>query len=387
MKSPLLICPGFFDQRLDGIGRVTGAFATAMEQQSGVPPFILSANDPADACLPEAGRCFGRNYRRMLLAALFDAGSFRTRGSAGASADTIPPLPIICTHLGLSPVARILANRTGRGYFVFIHGVEAWKPLKRRARWGLKGAARLLVNSHYTLSHFYSHNPWAKEIPATVIPLGVPVEGFDALTKAAWLPSDPHVILTVGRMSKAEYYEAYRDPTDLYKGFKSVVEAVALLRKAGVPAVLELVGDGNARSDLEKWVATQSVAPFVNFLGRVSDAELIRHYARAQVFVLASEGEGFGLVYAEAMAHGLPCIGVAAGAAPEVITNDESGYVVRPRDSQEIADRLFVLLGNPVVRARISRGAVERLRTHYTQAAFLARIVAALQLPASVVAP
>ena len=46
MKRPLLICPGFFDQRLDGIGRVSGALATAMKQLTGVAPFILSSNDP-----------------------------------------------------------------------------------------------------------------------------------------------------------------------------------------------------------------------------------------------------------------------------------------------------------------------------------------------------
>jgi glycosyltransferase involved in cell wall biosynthesis len=384
MSSPLLICPGYFDQRLDGIGRVTGAFATAMEQIAGRPPYILSANDPADSCLRATGRCFGRNYRQMLTTALLDPRGFSSLHNSPEPVAGVPPLPIICTHLGLSPVARILAARTGRPYFVFIHGVEGWKPLKVRARWGLKGTARLLVNSHYTLSHFLAHNPWARDLPATVIPLGVPVEGFDALTKTVRKSADPHVILTVGRMSKAEYYEAFRDPTDLYKGFKSVVEAVALLRKAGVPAVLELVGDGNARSDLEEWVAKQSVSPFVNFLGRVSDPELDRQYARAEVFVLASEGEGFGLVYAEAMAHGLPCIGVAAGAAPEVITNDESGYVVRARDSQEIADRLFVLLGNPLVYDRLSRGAAARHRTHYTQRAFIARIVAALSSPVRV---
>ena len=378
MKRPLLICPSYFDQRMDGIGRVSGAFAIAMERVAGLPPFILSANDPRDSCPPEAGRCFGRDYRRMLLSALMDApGTHDFRPSAGAATQD-PALPVISTHIGISPVARILAARTGRPYHVFIHGVEAWKPLKLRARWGLHGAARLLANSRYTLSHFLAHNPWARSIPATVIPLGVPVEGFDAVTKLTADPAGPAVILTVGRMSKAEYYEAYRDPSDLYKGFKCVVEAVAQLRNAGVPAVLELVGDGNARADLEAWVASQAVAPFVKFCGRVSDVELTRHYARAQVFVLASEGEGFGLVYAEAMAHGLPCVAVAAGAAPEVVIDDESGYVVRPRDSQEIADRLLVLLKNPLAYARLGAGAAARHRGHYTQAAFIRRIVTAL---------
>jgi phosphatidylinositol alpha-1,6-mannosyltransferase len=238
-----------------------------------------------------------------------------------------------------------------------------------------------LVNSNYTLERFLAQNPWAGRLPAVVVPLGVPVTGLAPAAAAA--PSDASfTVLSVGRMAREECFEGFRDPSDLYKGFRSVVEAVALLREAGVPAVLDLVGDGNARPDLERWVATQPVARFVRFLGRVSDAELAHCYADARVFVLASEGEGFGLVFAEAMAHGLPCVAVAAGAAPEVVADDVSGYVVRARDSREIADRLLVLLRNPVVRARLSRGAALRHASLYSEARFIERLVVALGSPA-----
>jgi len=382
MKSPLLICPSFFDQRMDGVGRVTGALATAMERIAGRAPRILSSNDPVDACAPGAGLCFARRYRKMLYtAASAPARLCGPDAAAPQSGAAGSELPVVCSHLGLSPVARILAARSGRPYVVFIHGVEAWKRLRFRQRWGLAGAARLLVNSHYTLSHFLAFNPWARAVTATVTPLGVPITGLEGGSQAACEPSGFPTILTVGRMSKEEYYESYRDPSDLYKGFKTVVEAVGLLRNMGVPAVLDLVGDGNARADLERWVATQPVAPFVNFCGRVSDAGLARHYSRAKVFVLASEGEGFGLVYAEAMAYGLPCVGVGAGATPEVVIDDESGYIVRARDSREIADRLFVLLSNPATYARLSVGAAMRHRKHYTQEAFIRRLVSALSEP------
>jgi len=384
MKRPLLICPGFFDERLDGIGRVSGALATALEQISGVAPFVLSSNDPAGACPPTEGRCFGRRYSAMLWSALARPRRLLGPDVPPGFASSPVEVPIVCAHLGLSPVARLLAARSGRPYVVFLHGVEAWKTLRFRQRWGLGGAAYLLVNSHYTLNRFIDHNPWARKLAATVTPLGVPVESLQADPSRAKRSEDAFTLLTVGRMAKAEYYEAYRNPSDLYKGYKTVIEAVALLRAAGVPAVLNLVGDGNARSDLESWVSGQVGAPFVKFCGRVSDSELASHYARARVFVLASEGEGFGLVYAEAMAYGLPCLGVAAGATPEVVTDDESGYVVRARDSRELADRLLVLLRNPTTYARLSAGATARHRTHFTQSAFIGRLVAALAMPVPV---
>ena len=381
MNRSLLICPSYFDQRLDGVGRVSGALAVALERVAGKPPFILSANDPAGACPVESGLCFGRRYRAMMLA-VFSSTTLWSRPSGGSGVSRPnPPQPIVCAHLGLSPVARLVARRLRRPYFVFVHGVEAWKPLRFRQRWGLRRASRLLVNSNYTLGRFLAHNPWAGVIPAVVVPLGVPVAGLAPAAGAA-----PGVgnftVLSVGRMAREECYEGFRDPSDLYKGFRSLVEAVALLREAGVPAVLDLVGDGNARPDLERWVAAQPVARFVRFLGRVSDAELARCYAAATVFVLASEGEGFGLVFAEAMAHGLPCVAVAAGAAPEVVADDVSGYVVRARDSREIADRLFVLLRNPVVRARLGRGAALRHASLYSEARFIERLVVALGSPA-----
>jgi phosphatidylinositol alpha-1,6-mannosyltransferase len=381
MNRPLLICPSYFDHRLDGVGRVAGALAVALERVAGEPPFILSANDPVGSCPVETGQCFGRRYRAMMMAALSPRAAWRRPAGGSGLSRSSPPRPIVCAHLGLSPVARLLARRLRRPYSVFVHGVEAWKPLRFRQRWGLRGASRLLVNSNYTLERFLAQNPWAGRLPAVVVPLGVPVTGLAPAAAAA--PSDASfTVLSVGRMAREECFEGFRDPSDLYKGFRSVVEAVALLREAGVPAVLDLVGDGNARPDLERWVATQPVARFVRFLGRVSDAELAHCYADARVFVLASEGEGFGLVFAEAMAHGLPCVAVAAGAAPEVVADDVSGYVVRARDSREIADRLLVLLRNPVVRARLSRGAALRHASLYSEARFIERLVVALGSPA-----
>lgn len=381
MRRSLLICPGYFNPRFDGIGRVTGAIADAMTELTGVPPRVWSANDPVGSCQPGEGRCFGQRYRAMVAAALFSA---RGELDPHQGSTDLLPLPLVCTHLGLSPVARILASRTKRPYQVFVHGVEAWKPFHGRTRWGIGRAQRILTNSHYTLRRFLAHNPWARSIPATVVPLGVPAKGLagarSGCERAGLRESSAFSVLTVGRMAKAEYYEAFRDPADLYKGFKSIVSAVGALRSEGLDARLELVGDGNAREDLERWVVANGATCFVHFHGRVSDAELARHYEASDVFVLPSEGEGFGLVYAEAMAYALPCVAVQTGAAPEVVIDDEAGFVVRPRDTHQLVECLRVLARNATVYSRLSGGARRRYLEHYTQTLFIQRIRDALKV-------
>jgi phosphatidylinositol alpha-1,6-mannosyltransferase len=185
-------------------------------------------------------------------------------------------------------------------------------------------------------------------------------------------------ILMVGRMSKAEYYMGFRDATDLYKGFKQLILAVGQLSRQVPGARLWIVGDGDARPDLEQWIAGRSERDFVDFLGRVSDKRLEQLYQASDVFALPSEGEGFGLVFVEAMAHGLPCVCVNAGAAPEVVHDGETGLVARPRDVADLADKLLVLAKNTVLHTRLSNEARRTYAERFTAQAFEERIFTAL---------
>ena len=271
----MLICPSFFDGRFDGIGRVSGAFFQAMTRlNDGAPPFVLSANDPAGACAPEAGRCFGRRHERMVLASL----SLRLPAAISGRADEANGRGVlVCTHLGLSPVARVLAMRSGRPYVVFIHGVESWKRLPGRSRWGVSGADHLFFNSEFTRRSFVRFNPWAERLPFVVIPLGLTLSECALCAE----PARPRVgavgggagfrVLIVGRMTKAEYYEGFRDATDLYKGFKQLILAVGALAAAVPDARLWIVGDGDARPELEAWLSTRPDRERVKFFGRLSD--------------------------------------------------------------------------------------------------------------------
>jgi phosphatidyl-myo-inositol dimannoside synthase len=383
----MIVCPSFFDGRFDGIGRVSGAFFQAMMRMNGGrPPFVLSANDKPGVCTSEAGKCFGRRHGQMLMDAFWlRVPDMRGEGDAA----------IVCTHLGLSPVARVLATRAGRPYTVFIHGVEAWKRLPRRSRWGVSGARRLLCNSEFTRKSFVRFNPWAERLPFAVVPLGLTSSGRDPSMEVTLVQSgqagDVRMgarsmrsgaafrVLIVGRMTKAEYYEGFRDATDLYKGFKQLILAIGQLAQA-VPGVrLWIVGDGDARPELEAWLSKRPERERVDFFGRVSDERLHHLYTESDVFALPSEGEGFGLVFVEAMAHGLPCICVNAGAAPEVVRNGESGLVARPRDVDDLADKLLILAKNSALRSKIGAAARRAYETTFTAEAFEQRIVDALR--------
>jgi glycosyltransferase involved in cell wall biosynthesis len=107
------------------------------------------------------------------------------------------------------------------------------------------------------------------------------------------------------------------------------------------------------------------VAGAVEFAGRVDDAALQHHLAGCQLFALPSRGEGFGLVYLEALANGKPCIAANAGGAPEVV-DDASGFLVPYGDVPALAAACTAALRrdwNPaVLRARAAAFSYEVFR-------------------------
>ncbi|MCL1594868.1 MAG: glycosyltransferase family 4 protein, partial [Actinomycetia bacterium] len=103
-------------------------------------------------------------------------------------------------------------------------------------------------------------------------------------------------------------------------------------------------GEGDNRHRLERMAQEAGVADSVNFTGFVSDEELGRLYQSASVFALPSQQEGFGIVYAEAMWHGLPCVGSTADAAVDVVVDGETGLLIPYGDVPATAEALIRIL-------------------------------------------
>lgn len=142
------------------------------------------------------------------------------------------------------------------------------------------------------------------------------------------------------------------------KGFDVLIEALA--RLTDLPWRLTVAGDRTrnpavaARLDAD--IASHGLGPRVDVLGAVTDEKVSALYADADVFVLASRFEGYGMAYAEALAHGLPVIGTTGGATPETVPPD-AGILVPPGDAAALAAALRRLIADRSERQRLAAGA------------------------------
>jgi glycosyltransferase involved in cell wall biosynthesis len=144
------------------------------------------------------------------------------------------------------------------------------------------------------------------------------------------------------------------------KGILDLVQAWALHERPG--ASLELIGETDAdpvyAASVRAAIAEASNASII-VSGPVSDARLGDAYAAADVFVLPSRYEGYGVVYAEALAHGLPVIACEVGPVPELV-GEEAALLVPPGDVEALSGALDLLLKDAALRDRMSAAARRR---------------------------
>ncbi len=238
---------------------------------------------------------------------------------------------VVCGHLHLLPVALLMSLLNPRlSYDLVAHGIEVWQKPGLMQRLALRRARRVLCVSDYTRRRL---------LEVTGLPASktcVLHNGLDChfqIPASATAPASPPLILTVSRLCRS----------DAYKGIDVLIEAMALLR-ARVPAArLRIVGQGDDMRRLRRLADKHALGSAVEMPGHVSDADLERSFRECSVFSLPSTGEGFGLVFIEAMAQGRPCVGASAGGIPEVIS-PESGLLVPPNDPAALATALETAL-------------------------------------------
>jgi phosphatidyl-myo-inositol dimannoside synthase len=275
-----------------------------------------------------------------------------------------PPAEVICLHLGLSPVAWLATKGRGR-LTVFLHGIEAWRPLGTMRRWLLGRADILVANSEHTARRFRDANPVLADKPIRVCHLGAgPSPGTN---DQASRTVDPPFALIVGRMAAAERY----------KGHDLLLDVWPMVAAALPEARLVVAGDGDDRARLE--ARARALDGRVTFLGRVADAALESLYRDCAFFVMPSRDEGFGLVFLEAMRAGKACIG-SVGAAAEVIEDGVTGLVVDSEDPEQVIAAVRRLFRESETRARMGRSGAERFARHFTEAHFRRRFRTALGL-------
>jgi glycosyltransferase involved in cell wall biosynthesis len=142
------------------------------------------------------------------------------------------------------------------------------------------------------------------------------------------------------------------------KGFEVLIAALATL--PDLPWQLAIAGDRTrdptAVAQLDADIARYGLGDRVAVLGAVSSQRLEALYAESDAFVLASHFEGYGMAYAEAIAHGLPVIGTTGGAIPDTVP-PEAGLLVPPGDISAFAQALRRVIGDGALRQGLTRGA------------------------------
>jgi phosphatidylinositol alpha-1,6-mannosyltransferase len=132
---------------------------------------------------------------------------------------------------------------------------------------------------------------------------------------------------------------------------------------AGIPeARLVVAGDGDDRARLQAKAAGLGMADRVLFTGFTSEATLMELYRRCAAFAMPSRGEGFGLVYLEAMRAGKPVLAARGSAAEEIVVDGTTGLLADPDDREELRDALGRLLGYPGEARRMGEAGFERWR-------------------------
>lgn len=156
------------------------------------------------------------------------------------------------------------------------------------------------------------------------------------------------------------------------KGFDTLIDAFAKLDQTKFGDVeLWIAGDGPERETLTRLAKENFVEGSVKFLGAVSDEELAKLYAGAEVFALTPKEiggdlEGFGIVYLEAASYGVPAIGTRTGGVPEAVIHNETGLLATPNDSQSVAIVLMQLLANQELRDRLGKQAQMRVQEEFS---------------------
>ena len=257
-------------------------------------------------------------------------------------------------------------------YAVVLHGAEVTVPGRlpgTRAALGrvLRGAVHVVAAGRYPAAEAGRAVGAGAMPPVTVVPPGVDGERFRPLTPESagkaradlGLPQDAELVVGVSRLVPR-------------KGMDTLVRAAALLAPGHPDLVVAVAGKGRDLDRLRR-LAVDLGAP-VRFLGRVPDELLPALYGCADVFAAPCrsrwrglEQEGFGIVFLEAAACGVPQVAGDSGGAAEAVADGRTGVVVRrPSDASEVAAAIAGLIYDPARRRAMGQAARRRALEHFS---------------------
>jgi phosphatidylinositol alpha-1,6-mannosyltransferase len=260
----------------------------------------------------------------------------------------------------MSPLGTLISETLKKPMWLQLHGIEAWERPGRLVRAAAERAALVTAVSRYTRHRFLE---WANVPPerARVLPNTFKRQ-FAAGAKHDDL-AEHHslrgrrVLLTVSRLAASERY----------KGHDRVIAALPRILERNPDVSYLVVGDGDDRQRLEKLAQAMGVAHATQFAGHVSHRELPDYFRFADVFVMPSTGEGFGIAFLEAAASGLRVIAGNRDGSVDALAEGAIGTLVDPDDAPQLVGAICDALDRGTRRAElaaVARFGVQNFNVH-----------------------
>ena len=339
MRVLALVTDGFGS--MGGIGQYNCDLARALSLSSAVKAVKL---------VPRVGSEVGLTGDAMMQTSP-KAGRLKWALSAFGHAHEFKPDVIFCGHLYSVGVANVIARAARKPLWLQLHGIEAWS---MPGAWvaAAAGQATLVTSvSRYTRQRFLS---WCNIAPGRVKVLPntfcAPVADAPAVRHTLLAKHNlvgRRIILTVGRLSAGERY----------KGHDRIIAALPTILLREPDAAYVIVGGGDDEVRLKALAVSTGVVDRVVFVGAVRASELMSYFSVADVFAMPSTGEGFGIVYLEAAARGLPVVGGNRDGTVDALADGRIGRLIDPGDTFAIADAIVDALAG---RQLSDKDAVQR---------------------------
>lgn len=357
-QLPLIMVPELFRQT-GGVQRYSLRLIEAMDRIYGSRVPVLSLNDRLSD-FPEA---FLQGRR---VHGCGEGGRFRRIFLLVALTLQLRPPAVFATHPGPVPWLALWKKITRTPFLCVTHGIDAWDldPIRAHA---LRASDLILPVSGFTRESVAAQLG-SKCPPLSILSNMVEEETFfPGAPRLSWrkrlsLPEEAPVMLTVCRLSS----------TERNKGYDLILESMPGLLRDNASLTWILAGKGDDLDRIRKKAERLGVEGNCRFTGFVDDEELPDLYRSSDLFVLPSRKEGFGIVFLEAAASGLPVIAGNRDGSVDALANGELGHLIDPEDGDQLvaAVRSCLATGNthPVKLhhsciARFGRGAFEnRLR-------------------------
>jgi phosphatidylinositol alpha-1,6-mannosyltransferase len=247
----------------------------------------------------------------------------RARGALSLAAiglaRRLRPDIVFCGHLHLSPLAAWIARRHNAALVCQAHGLEFWTRPPGMRRRAMEAADLVLCVSRDTRAQVLNWIDLPPErvrvAPNTVDQAFTPADGAETRRRLGL--TGRKVVLSVSRL----------DSGQRHKGQDRIIRLLPDLIAQGLDVVYLIAGEGDDVSRLRAMAEKLGLTERVRFLGRVAQAHLPELYRTADLFALPSTGDGFGIVFLEAMACGTPALALAAGGSADALADGKLGIL------------------------------------------------------------